>query len=316
MRTPVDAGGNDAENPRGGNPEHVLYSVYSAAANTWTPGVFDTDYIEPLQKDCGKGLQVFFLPPFIPFRATPCRERGYPMHRIVMIRHGESVWNMENRFTGWTDVDLSERGIREARSAGLILKEKGFQFDVAFTSLLKRAIRTLWLVLDAMDLMWIEVHHTWRLNERHYGALQGLNKAEAAKTMGEEQVQWWRRSYDIPPPPLDRNDGRYPGKDRRYGNLAEKDIPLTESLKDTITRLLPCWETAIAPAVQAGRHVLIAAHGNSLRGLVKHLDGMSGEEVVKLEIPTGVPMVYELDDNLKKIRHYYLHQEEKEKTQS
>ena len=228
------------------------------------------------------------------------------MHKLVLLRHGESDWNRENRFTGWTDVDLSATGIEEATRAGKILREQGFTFDVAYTSLQKRAIRTLWIVLDQMDLMWIPVHRSWRLNERHYGALQGLNKAETAAKHGEEQVKIWRRSYDIPPPALDKSDPRYPGHDRRYAELAESDIPLAESLKDTVARFLPYWHETIAPAVRAGRNVIIAAHGNSLRALVKHLDGISDNDIVGLNIPTGVPLVYELDDNLRPIRHEYL----------
>jgi 2,3-bisphosphoglycerate-dependent phosphoglycerate mutase len=232
------------------------------------------------------------------------------MVKLVLLRHGESIWNKENVFTGWTDVDLSEKGIGEARKAGALLRGEGFIFDVAFTSVLKRAIRTLWLVLDEMDLMWIPVQPSWRLNERHYGALQGLNKADTAAKYGEEQVHIWRRSYDVPPPPLEKSDERYPGNELKYRDLPREDLPLTESLKDTVARCLPYWHGAIAPAVKAGRRVLIAAHGNSLRALVKYLDGMSDNEVAGLNIPTGVPLVYELDEDLKPLRHYYLGDQE------
>jgi len=228
------------------------------------------------------------------------------MEKLVLLRHGESVWNKENRFTGWTDVDLSERGIAEAKKAGQILKEEGYTFDVAYTSVLKRAIRTLWIVLDEMDLMWIPVYRSWRLNERHYGALQGLNKAEMAKKFGEEQVLIWRRSYDVPPPMLEKTDDRYPGNDPRYKELDEKDIPLTECLKDTVERFLPYWHEVIAPTISSGKRVIISAHGNSLRALVKYLDDISEQDIVKLNIPTGIPLIYELDDNLKPIKHYYL----------
>lgn len=228
------------------------------------------------------------------------------MHKLVLIRHGQSTWNLENRFTGWTDVDLTEQGIEEARTGGQILKEKGFIFDVAHTSLQKRAIRTLWLVMDEMDLMWIPVHRTWRLNERHYGALQGLNKAETAAKHGDEQVKIWRRSYDVPPPALETTDERYPGNDPRYANLSKEELPTTECLKDTVARFLPYWHETIAPEVKSGKRVLIAAHGNSLRALVKYLDDVSEEEIVGLNIPTGVPLVYELDADLKPISHEYL----------
>jgi 2,3-bisphosphoglycerate-dependent phosphoglycerate mutase len=228
------------------------------------------------------------------------------MHTLVLLRHGESDWNRENRFTGWTDVDLSATGIEEAHRAGQALRDRGFTFDVAYTSLLKRAIRTLWIVLDEMDLMWIPVHRSWRLNERHYGALQGLNKAETAAKHGEEQVKLWRRSYDIPPPRLDPSDPRFPGHDRRYADLDAEDLPRTESLKDTVARFLPYWNRVIAPAVADGRRVLIAAHGNSLRALAKHLDGISDADIVGLNIPTGVPLVYELDAELRATRHEYL----------
>lgn len=228
------------------------------------------------------------------------------MIKLVLLRHGESTWNKENRFTGWTDVDLSEKGIEEAMKAGRLLKDEGYEFDVAFTSLLKRAIRTLWLVTDAMDLLWIPVIRAWELNERHYGALQGLNKAETSAKYGDEQVLIWRRSFDIPPPPLETSDERYPGHDKRYQNLGEGQLPLTESLKETIARCIPYWNANIVPMLQAGKRVLITAHGNSLRALVKHLDNISDDEIVKLNIPTGVPLVYELDDDLKPIKSYYL----------
>jgi len=229
------------------------------------------------------------------------------MKKLVLLRHGESTWNKENRFTGWTDVDLSEKGLTEATKAGQTLKDKGFVFDVAYTSVLKRAIRTLWIALDEMDLMWIPVHNSWRLNERHYGALQGLNKSEMAAKYGEEQVLVWRRSYDVPPAPLEKTDPRYPGNDPRYKDLDRKDIPATECLKDTVARFLPYWHETIAPAVKSGKRVIIAAHGNSLRALVKYLDNVSDKDIVGLNIPTGLPLVYELDDkDLKPIKHYYL----------
>jgi 2,3-bisphosphoglycerate-dependent phosphoglycerate mutase len=228
------------------------------------------------------------------------------MYRVVLIRHGESTWNRENRFTGWTDVDLTEQGKAEAKLVGEVLKAEGFVFDLAFTSVLKRAIRTLWIVLDELDLMWIPVEHSWRLNERHYGALQGLNKAETAAKYGDAQVKTWRRSYDTPPPAIETNDQRYPGHDPRYRNLSENDLPRTECLKDTVARMLPYWHEAIAPAIVAGKRVIVAAHGNSLRALVKHLDHISDEEILELNIPTGVPLVYELDTEMKPIRHYYL----------
>jgi 2,3-bisphosphoglycerate-dependent phosphoglycerate mutase len=226
--------------------------------------------------------------------------------KIVLLRHGESVWNKENRFTGWTDVDLSEKGVSEAHKAGAALKEKNFIFDVAYTSVLKRAVRTLWIALDEMDLMWIPVYNSWRLNERHYGALQGLNKSEMASKYGEEQVLVWRRSYDVPPPALEKNDPRSPANDPRYKDLDKKEIPLTECLKDTVARFLPYWHKTIAPAVKSGVRVLIAAHGNSLRALVKYLDDVSDKDIVALNIPTGLPLVYELTDDLKPIKSYYL----------
>jgi 2,3-bisphosphoglycerate-dependent phosphoglycerate mutase len=228
------------------------------------------------------------------------------MYKVVLIRHGESQWNKENRFTGWHDVDLSEKGLEEANAAGNLLKEEGYTFDLAFTSTLKRAIRTLWITLDNMDLMWIPVIRNWRLNERHYGALQGLNKAETAEKHGEDQVLIWRRSYDIPPPELEKDDERYPGNDPRYKDLTEDELPLTECLKDTVERVLPAWNDQIAPEIKAGKKVIIAAHGNSLRALVKYLDNISDEDILKLNIPTGIPLVYELDEDLKPIKHYYL----------
>ncbi len=228
------------------------------------------------------------------------------MYKVVLLRHGESTWNKENRFTGWTDVDLSEKGIEEAKKAGKILLESGYVFDIAYTSVLKRAIRTLWLTLDEMDLMWIPVINSWRLNERHYGALQGLNKSEMAEKYGEKQVLIWRRSYDIRPPPLEKHDKRYPGYDPRYKDLTENQLPMSECLKDTVERFLPYWHESIAPSIKRNKRVLIAAHGNSLRALVKYLDNISEEEIVSLNIPTGIPLVYELDKDLKPLRHYYL----------
>ncbi len=228
------------------------------------------------------------------------------MAKLVLLRHGESVWNKENLFTGWTDVDLSEQGRIEAEAAGKLLKQEGFTFDVAFTSVLKRAIRTLWIALDQLDLMWIPVEHSWRLNERHYGALQGLNKAQTAAKFGDEQVLIWRRAYDVPPPPLEPGDPRSPAGDPRYQDLAPEQIPATECLKDTVARFLPYWHETVAPAIQAGKRVLITAHGNSLRALVKHLDGISDQDIVGLNIPTGIPLVYELDDRLKPIKSGYL----------
>ena len=226
--------------------------------------------------------------------------------KLVLLRHGESIWNKENRFTGWTDVDLSEKGINEAEEAGKRLKEEGYTFDVAYTSLLKRGIRTTWIVLDVMDLMWIPVHRSWRLNERHYGALQGFSKSKMASEVGEEQVLIWRRSYNIPPPALKTSDTRYPGNDPRYKDLNPDDIPLTECLKDTVERFMPYWHDIIVPTLKAGKMVLISAHGNSLRALVKYLDNIPEEEIVSLNIPTGIPLVYELDEDLKPIEHYYL----------
>ena len=226
---------------------------------------------------------------------------------LVLLRHGQSSWNLENRFTGWTDVDLTDQGREEAAEGGRLLKEGGYVFDVAHTSLLKRAIRTLWIALDRMDLMWIPVLNTWRLNERHYGGLQGLNKAETAAKFGDQQVHIWRRSFDVPPPPLTPDDERFPGRDPRYASLDPRELPLTESLKDTIARFLPYWEGEIAPQVRAGRRVIIAAHGNSLRALVKHLDQVSDQDILELNIPTGIPLVYELDETtLRPQRHFYL----------
>jgi 2,3-bisphosphoglycerate-dependent phosphoglycerate mutase len=235
------------------------------------------------------------------------------VNRLVLVRHGESTWNKENRFTGWTDVDLSDKGRLEAREAGILLRAQGYTFDVAYTSVLKRAIRTLWTILDELDLMWIPVHKSWRLNERHYGALQGLNKAETAAKFSEQQVKIWRRSYDVPPPPLEPDDERYPGRDPRYKALSPQELPLTECLKDTRTRLRPLWRETIAPAIREGRKVLIAAHGNSLRALVMYLDNVSGQDIVETNIPTGMPLVYELDDNLKPLTRYYLGDPEKVK---
>jgi 2,3-bisphosphoglycerate-dependent phosphoglycerate mutase len=228
------------------------------------------------------------------------------MFKLVLLRHGESDWNRENRFTGWTDVDLSPKGIEEAHEAARLLKQDGYDFDCAFTSVLKRAIRTLWIVLDDMDRMWLPVLRDWRLNERHYGALQGLNKAETAAKFGDDQVKVWRRSYAIPPPALTPDDERYPGHDRRYAGLTREQLPLTESLKETVARFVPYWQGAIAPQVKAGKRVLVAAHGNSLRALVKHLDGVSDDAIVELNIPTGIPLVYELDAELRPLRHGYL----------
>ncbi len=232
------------------------------------------------------------------------------MSKLVLLRHGESVWNKENRFTGWTDVDLSDQGVFEAQKSGDVLKEEGYTFDMAYTSVLKRAIRTLWITLDKLDLMWIPVERSWRLNERHYGSLQGLNKAEMAGKFGEEQVHIWRRSYDIRPPALEKDDERFPGNDPRYKNLTEKELPLTECLKDTVDRFLPYWKDTIAPSIKSGKKIIIAAHGNSLRALVKYLDNVPEDEIVGLNIPTGIPLVYELDDDLKPLKHYYLGNQE------
>ena len=228
------------------------------------------------------------------------------MHKLVLIRHGESTWNLENRFTGWTDVPLTDTGVAQARQAGELLKEAGFEFDVAYTSVLKRAIWTLWHCLDTMDRTWLPIQHDWRLNERHYGALQGLNKADMARQYGDEQVLVWRRSYDTPPPALEADDPRGQRQDPRYGRLDAEQIPLTECLKDTVARVLPCWNERLAPAIRGGQRVLIAAHGNSMRALVKYLDGISDGDIVGVNNPNGIPLVYELDETLKPIRHYYL----------
>jgi len=228
------------------------------------------------------------------------------MYKLVLVRHGESQWNLENRFTGWTDVNLTPKGEEEARTAGDLMKKEGYLFDVAFTSVLTRAVRTLWLALEQMDMVWIPVINSWRLNERHYGALQGLNKAETAEKFGDEQVHIWRRSYDIRPPALTVDDARYPGHDRRYASLSPEELPLTECLKDTVARFMPFWLDSIVPVIKSGQRVLIVAHGNSLRALVKHLDQISDDEIVGLNIPTGVPLVYDLDENLKPIKSYYL----------
>ncbi|WP_394756454.1 2,3-diphosphoglycerate-dependent phosphoglycerate mutase [Rhodoferax sp.] len=228
------------------------------------------------------------------------------MYKLVLIRHGESTWNLDNRFTGWTDVDLTPTGIEQAKNAGRLLKAEGYEFDIAYTSVLKRATRTLWLVLDEMDRTWLPVVNSWRLNERHYGALQGLNKAETAKKYGDAQVLAWRRSYDTPPPALDPTDPRSERADARYARLASQQVPLTECLKDTVARVMPFWHEALAPAIKAGKRVVVAAHGNSIRALVKYLDNISDDDIVGLNIPNGIPLVYELDENLKPIRHYYL----------
>ena len=228
------------------------------------------------------------------------------MYKLVLLRHGESEWNKSNLFTGWTDVDLTEKGRAEAKSAGELLKLGGYTFDIAYTSVLKRAIRTLWIVLDEMDLMWVPVIRDWRLNERHYGALQGLNKAETAAKYGDEQVKIWRRSYDTQPPALDINDNRFPGHDPRYANLSTLELPKTECLKDTVARFLPAWIDVIAPKIKEGNKIIITAHGNSLRALIKYLDNVSEDDIIAMNVPTGVPLVYELDSNLKPITHYYL----------
>jgi 2,3-bisphosphoglycerate-dependent phosphoglycerate mutase len=228
------------------------------------------------------------------------------MHKLVLIRHGESTWNLENRFTGWTDVDLTPTGIEQAKQAGRLLKAEGYDFDVAYTSVLKRATRTLWHTLDELDRTWLPVVHSWRLNERHYGGLQGLNKAETAKKYGDEQVLVWRRSYNVPPPPLEPDDPRCERSDLRYAKLAPEQVPLTECLKDTVARVLPFWNESMAPAIRTGRRLVVSAHGNSIRALVKYLDGISDDAIVGLNIPNGIPLVYELDDELKPLRHYYL----------
>jgi len=228
------------------------------------------------------------------------------MYKLVLIRHGESTWNLENRFTGWTDVDLTALGVEQAKTSGRLLKEEGYDFDLCYTSVLNRATRTLWHCLDEMDRTWLPVVHSWRLNERHYGALQGLNKAETAKKFGDEQVLVWRRSYDVPPPALEPGDPRSERGDIRYAKLSPGQVPLTECLKDTVARVLPFWNEAMAPAIRAGKKVLVAAHGNSIRALVKYLDDVSDKDIVGLNIPNGIPLVYELDEGLKPIRHYYL----------
>ena len=233
------------------------------------------------------------------------------IYKVVLLRHGQSLWNKINRFTGWTDIDLSKKGIAEAQEAGKLLKDTGFEFDIAYTSVLKRAIRTLWIVLDELDLMWIPVKKSWRLNERHYGALQGLNKSETANKHGEEQVHIWRRSYDVQPPALNPSDERYPGHDPKYQDLTPDELPKTECLKDTVERFLPYWHDTIAPTIKSGKKVLMVAHGNSLRALVKYLDNIPDNEILNLNIPTGIPLIYELDDDLKPIRHYYLGDQEK-----
>jgi 2,3-bisphosphoglycerate-dependent phosphoglycerate mutase len=233
-----------------------------------------------------------------------------PMYKIVFMRHGESTWNLENRFTGWTDVDLTEKGVQEAKTAGRLLRDAGFTFDLAYTSVLKRAIRTLWLTMDEMDMMWLPVKNDWRLNERHYGALQGLDKGETAAKFGDAQVLVWRRSYDTPPPALDAADPRTSAADPRYAGLAPAQIPLTECLKDTVARVMPAWDEEIAPAIRAGKNILISAHGNSLRAVIKMLDNISDADIVGLNIPNGTPLVYELDADLKPIRHYYLGDQE------
>lgn len=228
------------------------------------------------------------------------------MHKLVLLRHGESIWNKENRFTGWTDVDLSEKGMVEAHEAGRLLRQENVTFDIAYTSVLKRAIRTLWITLDELDQMWLPIENSWRLNERHYGALQGLNKAETAKEYGEKQVHAWRRSYTTPPPALKKEDPRYPGHDLRYAGVDDADLPTTESLQNTVQRFLPYWESTIAPAIRSGKRVILVAHGNSLRALVKYMDGISDDDIVGLNIPTGIPLVYELDEDLAPLTSYYL----------
>lgn len=233
------------------------------------------------------------------------------MHQIVFIRHGESLWNRENRFTGWTDVDLTELGIVEAKAAGALLKEKGFTFDLAFVSVLKRALKTAWIILDELDALWIPMERSWKLNERHYGSLQGLNKAETAAKYGDDQVLIWRRSYDVAPPPLDPSDERWPGHDPRYATISKEELPLTECLKDTVARVLPYWEKEIVPAILAGKKIIVAAHGNTIRALMKHLDQLSEEEILHTNIPTAVPLVYDLDEKLRPLRHYYLGDQEK-----
>ena len=244
----------------------------------------------------------------MPPQAMPAPDHQNPqtMYKLVLIRHGESTWNLENRFTGWTDVDLTATGIEQAKQAGRVLRQEAYEFDLAYTSVLKRATRTLWHCLDEMDRTWLPVAHSWRLNERHYGALQGLNKADTARKYGDAQVLAWRRSYDTPPPPLEPNDPRSERGDIRYARLQPDQIPLTECLKDTVARVMPFWNESMAPAIRSGKRVVVAAHGNSIRALVKYLDGMSNEAIVELNIPNGIPLVYELDQNLRPLRHYYL----------
>lgn len=237
---------------------------------------------------------------------APVHQNPQTMHKLVLIRHGESTWNLENRFTGWTDVDLTPTGIEQAKQAGRVLRQEGYEFDLAYTSVLKRATRTLWHCLDEMDRTWLPVVHSWRLNERHYGALQGLNKADTARKYGDAQVLAWRRSYDTPPPPLEPNDPRSERGDLRYARLQADQIPLTECLKDTVARVMPFWNESMAPAIRSGKRVMVAAHGNSIRALVKYLDGISNEAIVELNIPNGIPLVYELDEDLRPLRHYYL----------
>ncbi|MGB9673500.1 MAG: 2,3-diphosphoglycerate-dependent phosphoglycerate mutase [Anaerolineales bacterium] len=232
------------------------------------------------------------------------------VYKLVLVRHGQSVWNLENRFTGWTDVGLSEQGVEEAHTAGQLIRKEGFTFDIAYTSVLKRAIKTLWIMLEELDMEWLPIINAWQLNERHYGALQGLNKAEMAEKFGEAQVKLWRRSYDVPPPPLDLDDPRHPRFDPRYAGLKPEELPRCESLKDTVNRMLPFWFSTIAPTIQSGKKVLISAHGNSLRALVKYLDDISEQDIVELNIPTGIPLIYELDAQLKPITHYYLGDED------
>jgi 2,3-bisphosphoglycerate-dependent phosphoglycerate mutase len=252
-------------------------------------------------------LHPFPLLPSQRARRMRClKPKASSMHKLVLIRHGESTWNLENRFTGWTDVDLTPTGVEQAKQAGRLLKAEGYDFDVAYTSVLKRATRTLWHTLDELDRTWLPVVHSWRLNERHYGALQGLNKGETAKKYGDEQVLVWRRSYDTPPPALDASDARSERGDIRYAKLPAEQIPLTECLKDTVARVLPFWNESMAPAIRSGRRLVVAAHGNSIRALVKYLDGVSDSDIVSLNIPNGIPLVYELDDDLKPLRHYYL----------
>lgn len=233
------------------------------------------------------------------------------MHKVVLVRHGESTWNQENRFTGWTDVDLSPKGLTEAKEAGGLLKKEGFEFDQVYTSVLRRAIRTAWIIQDELDLLWLPVQRSWRLNERHYGSLQGLNKIEMTEKFGEAQVKIWRRSYDTPPPALEATDSRYPGFERKYADIPKNEVPLTESLKDTVARVVPYWREVLAPAILSGKRVLVVAHGNSLRALMKYLDKISDSAIVEMNVPTGIPLIYELDSNLKPVKNYYLGDAEK-----